>query len=395
MPAICLYFQIHQPYRLNAYDFTRIGEDADYFADDFNHAIMRQMATEVYLPANRILHELMKKYGEEFRVCFSISGLAWEQMRVAAPELIDSFRTLNDLGGVEWVGETYNHSLASLYARSEFERQVMAHKQLMEQELGAVCTTFRNTEMLYANDLVSDLVRMGFRSVLVPFPESLESTRKSPNRIYRSPVSNRLACITQNSRLSAELGRFFYEPSHRHYPLNAVKFVQWLDELDASGAEVVSIFLDYGAVSTRTGAREQLPNFLKNMVRVATAHGHLFRTPVQLLGGATPVGEKYDVPAPITWAYGDHSLDAFTGNDLQQEAINRLYELEDAVMGLGDGNILRAWSRLQSSDHFYYMTQRFEERGEVNLFSPYESALEAYNNFLNVLTDLELRAHRR
>jgi alpha-amylase len=174
-----------------------------------------------------------------------------------------------------------------------------------------------------------------------------------------------------------------------------VKFVQWLDELDASGAEVVSLFLDYGAVSPRAGEREQLPTFLKNMVRVATAHGHLFRTPAQLLGGSTPVGEKYDVPAPITWAYGDHSLDAFTGNDLQQEAINRLYELEDAVMRLGDGNILRAWSRLQSSDHFYYMTQRFEERGELNRFSPYESALEAYNNFLNVLTDLELRVHRR
>lgn len=394
MPAICLYFQIHQPYRLNIYDFTRIGEDADYFADDFNHSIMRQMAREVYLPANRILLELMGKYSDEFRVCFSISGLAWEQMQVAAPELIDSFREMNALGGVEWVGETYSHSLASLYARSEFERQVMAHKQLMEQELGVVCTTFRNTEMLYANDLVSDLVRMGFRSVLVPFPESLQTMGKNPNQIHRSPVSNRLACITQNSALSAELGRFFYEPAHRHYPLKAVKFVQWLDELDTAGAELVSIFLDYGAVATRAGHREQLPVFLKNLVRVASAHGHLFKTPTQLLGGAGS-GEKYDVPAPVTWAYGDHSLDLFTGNDLQQEAINRLYELEDAVMRLGDANMLRVWSRLQSSDHFYYMTQRFEERGEANRFSPYESALEAYNNFLNVLTDLELRVHRR
>jgi alpha-amylase len=394
MPAICLYFQIHQPYRLSVYDFTRIGEDAEYFADDFNRTIMRQMASEVYNPANRILLDMMKKYGEEFRVCFSISGLAWEQMRVAAPELIDSFREMNDLGGVEWVGETYNHSLASLYARSEFERQVMAHKQLMEQELGAVCTTFRNTEMLYANDLVSDLVRMGFRSVLVPFPESFTSSGKSPDHIYRSPVSNRLSCITQNNRLSAELGRFFYEPAHSHYPLKAVKFVQWLDELDANGAEVASVYLDYGVVSSRAGHREQLPSFLKNLVRVATAHGHLFRTPAQLLGGATPVGDKYDVPAPITWAYGDHSLDAFTGNDLQQEAINRLYELEDAVLAKGDASLLRAWSRLQSSDHFYYMTQRFEERGEVNRYSPYESALEAYNNFLNVLTDLELRVRR-
>jgi alpha-amylase len=270
----------------------------------------------------------------------------------------------------------------------------MVHKKLMEQELGVVCTTFRNTEMLYANDLVSDLVRMGFRSVLVPFPESLVSKGKKPNRIHRSPLSNRLVCITQNSMLSAELGRFFYEPTHRHYPLKAVKFVQWLDELEAGGAEVASIFLDYGAVSSQAGHREQLPVFLKNLVRVATAHGHLFKTPSQMLTG-TVTSEKYDVPAPITWSYGDHSLDAFTGNDLQQEAINRLYELEEVLLARGDESSLRAWSRLQSSDHFYYMTQRFEECGEVNRFSPYASALEAYNNFLNVLTDLELRVRRQ
>jgi len=394
MPAICLYLQIHQPYRLSDYDFTRIGEDVSYFADEFNHSVMQQMAREVYLPANRMLADLMRKFGDEFRVCFSISGMAWEQMSLAAPELIDSFREMNQLGGVEWVGETYCHSLSSLYARSEFERQLRLHKELMEREFGVVCTTFRNTEMLYSNDLVSDLVRMGYRSVLVPFRESLESIGKSPNRIYRSPVSNRMSCITQNSALSAEIGRFFYEPAHRHYPLKAVKFVQWLDELDAGGAEVASIFLDYGAVSARAGHREQLPQFLKNLVRVATAHGHFFKTPSKMLTGAVS-GEKYDVPAPITWSYGDHSLDAFTGNDLQREAINRLYELEDVLLARGDETALRAWSRLQSSDHFYYMTQRFEERGEVNRFSPYASALEAYNNFLNVLTDLELRVQRQ
>jgi len=393
MSAICLYFQIHQPFRLSSYDFTRIGEDANYFADEFNHGIMRQMAREAYLPANRLLAELMQKYGDEFRVCFSISGVAWEQMQAAAPELIESFGALTALGGVEWVGETYCHSLASLYSRPEFIRQVQLHRQLMERELGAAITTFRNTELLYANDLVGDLVRLGFRAALVPFPHSLELAGKTPNRLHRSPVSNRLTCLTQNTGLSAELGRFFYEPGHRHYPLRAVKFVHWLDELESGGAEVVSLFMDYGVVASRAGHREQLPAFLKNLVRVATAHGHLFRTPAQLVG-AVAIGEKYDVPAAITWSYGDHNLDALTGNDLQQEAINRLYELEEAVLAKGDASLLRAWSRLQSSDHFYYMTQRFEERGEVNRYSPYESALEAYNNFLNVLTDLELRVRR-
>jgi alpha-amylase len=390
MPAICLYFQVHQPYRVKHYDFTSIGSDHLYFDDVMNKAILDQMCDNCYLPANEMLLEAIEKNHGDFKLAFSISGSALEQLEAHRPDVMESFLELNATGCVEWIGETYYHSLASQYSRSEFARQVEMHAELIAELFGKRPVVFRNTELLFSNELVNEVVKMGFQGILVPSTEKLLKQR-SPNHVYKTPLSNKLLCIPKNSSLTAEWSRHFYhaEPDN---VLTALKFTGMLDELKEE-ADCVNLFMDYGALSKQADGSNGLLSMLERFPKLALAHGHPFYTPSELLTQVMPTG-KYDVPYPISWSYPDYNLGYLTSNDIQQEAINRLYELEQAVLAKGNADLLVDWGRLQASDHFFYMTHKFEEKSESNIYSPYKTAYEAYNYFLNVLTDLELRVRR-
>lgn len=390
MSVICFYFQIHQPYRVKHFDFTSIGTDHAYFDEGLNRAILDLMCDNCYLPANEMLLEAIDKNHGEFKVSFSISGTALEQLEAHRPDVLESFLELNATGCVEWVGETYYHSLASQYSRSEFERQVQMHAELVTELFGNRPTIFRNTELLFSNELVNEVVKLGFQGIMVPSTEKLLKQR-SPNHVYKTPLSNKLLCLPKNSSLTAELSRHFYhaDPSDL---MTAIKFTGLLDELKGE-ADCVNLFMDYGALSKQPDGSHALLQMLERFPKLALAHGHSFCTPSELVNTVPPSG-KYDVPYPITWSYPDYNLGYLTSNDIQQEAINRLYELELAVLAKGNADLLADWGRLQASDHFFYMTHKFEEKGESNMFSPYKTAYEAYNYFLNVLTDLELRVRR-
>lgn len=391
MPALCLYFQLHQPYRLRAYDFTSIGTDPLYFNDKLNSTVLDWMADKCYLPALESLMLMAKQSAGEFRVSFSASGTALEQLKKQRPDVIEAFVKLHETGCVEWVGETYYHSLASLYSWAEFERQVKMQLELLEDLFGTKPVIFRNTELLFSNDLVKEVVRLGFKGILVPSTEK-RLKQRSPNHVYKTPLSNKLLCLPKNSSLTAEISRHFYAKEHEHYLLPTRSFVNWLDELPTD-ADCVNLFMDFGVWSEQPDGGNQLHAFFKQLAKMAPAHGHEFKHPSELLA-QLPASGKYDVPSPITWSYPEYNLSYLTQNDIQQEAINRLYELEEDIVSLGNADLLDSWGRLQSSDHFFYMTHKFDEKGERNMFSPYATAYEAYNYYLNVLTDLELRVRR-
>ena len=391
MPALCLYFQLHQPYRVKSYDFTSIGMDHAYFDDKLNQGVLDWMADHCYLPALEALQSMAELSKGDFRVSFSASGTFLEQLEQYRPDVLASFQALHATGCVEWVGETYYHSLASLYSWAEFERQVKMQAAKIQSLFGVTPVIFRNTELLFSNDLVKEVVRLGFKGILVPSTEKLLKQR-SPNHVYKTPLSNKLLCLPKNSSLTAEISRHFYTKDHPHYLLPARTFVNWLDELPAD-ATCVNLFMDFGVWSEQPEGETQIRDFFKQLARMAPAHGHAFVWPSELIAHSPALG-KYDVPSAITWSYPEYNLSYLTQNDIQQEAINRLYELEDAVVAKGDPTLFADWARLQASDHFFYMTQKFEEKGEKNMFSPFTSAHEAYNYFLNVLTDLELRVRR-
>ena len=108
--TLCLYFQVHQPIRLRKYHFFDIGKNSDYYDDFANRTITRKVADRCYLPANRTMLELIRKYGKNFKVSFSISGMVIEQFREYA------------LRHKDWVDKGYvpNDSMTSGILANEY-----------------------------------------------------------------------------------------------------------------------------------------------------------------------------------------------------------------------------------------------------------------------------------
>jgi alpha-amylase len=136
MKTVCLFFQIHQPFRHRRYRFFDIGNDHYYYDDYTNESIMRKIAQKSYLPTNKLLLKLATRLKDKFKVSFSISGLALEQFELYAPEVIESFQNLAKAGCVEFLSETYSHSLASLKDKTIFEEQVKLHDQIIFRLFG-------------------------------------------------------------------------------------------------------------------------------------------------------------------------------------------------------------------------------------------------------------------
>ena len=127
MKAVCFYFQIHQPFRLKRYRFFDIGNDHYYYDDYANEEIITRVAQKSYIPAAETLLRMIQDSKGAFRCALSISGTALEQCEQYVPELIDLLKKLADTGKVEFLAETYAHSLSSLTDPDEFREQVKAH----------------------------------------------------------------------------------------------------------------------------------------------------------------------------------------------------------------------------------------------------------------------------
>lgn len=390
MPSICLYFQLHQPYRTRPYDFLQIGNDRDYFNEVANKHFINQVSENCYIPANKLMLELIKLHGKQFSIAFSITGTTLDQLEAYRPDVIASFKALTKTGQVEWIAETCCHSLASIYNREEFGKQVKIQEASIKRLFGYKPKTFRNTELLFSNDMVNELVKLGYTQLLVPSTEKLLGV-KSPNHVYKSPLHNKTVCLPKNSSLTAEITRWFAEPGHPGQPLTPAKFVQKIHELPEF-PDTINLFMDYETIGEHKRAGTGIFDFFRALpTAILALPGWDFVTPDAVFKKYSPVG-KYDVPYPVTWSYPSYDLGYINGSDIQQEAINRLYDLSERIYAKKDEALLRDWRRLQSTDHFFYMTPRFEEKGEPHHFSPFPSAYDAYNNYLNILIDLELRA---
>ena len=202
--SLCLYFQVHQPNRLRLYRFFDIGKDSHYYDDFANRTILKRVAQKCYLPMNELLLELIKKYEGKFKVAFSISGSALEQFDRYAPEVIESFRRLAATGSVEFLSETYYHSLASLASPTEFKHQVEKHKEAIKHYFGVTPTAFRNTELIYS-DAIGDMVYdLGFKTMLTEGAKHVLGW-KSPNYVYSGAMAPKLSLLLKNSSLSDDI----------------------------------------------------------------------------------------------------------------------------------------------------------------------------------------------
>lgn len=393
MKSICLYFQIHQPFRLRTYRFFDIGHKHDYFDDYANRFLMQQVAEKSYLPANALLLDMIRKYGKKFRVSFSISGTALEQFEMYAPEVLQSFKTLAKTGCVEFLAETYSHTLASLKNPQEFSRQVRKHEKRMEELFGQKPKTFRNTELVYSDEIGNLAFDLGYRTMITEGAKHVLGW-KSPNFLYCSAPNPKLKLLMRNFQLSDDVAYRFSEQRWSEWPLTADKFVGWINNMK-DNEEVVNIFLTYETFGEYQWAETGIFDFLKAFTKkVIEEAKHNFKTPSEVSESLQPVS-GLNVPYPISWADEERDLTAWLGNDLQKEAFEKVFLLEERVRVCSDKNILRDWELLQTSDHFNFMSTKWFSDGMVfKKFNPFSSPYDAFINYMNVLSDFEIRVEK-
>lgn len=393
MKTICLYFQLHQPFRFRRYRFFDIGNDSYYYDDYANETILRKVADDCYLPANKVLLEAIKKHQGKFKIAFSLSGIALEQFELYAPEVIDSFKKLAQTGCVEFLSETYSHSLSALKDNDLFEQQVRKHDELIQKHFEQSPKIFRNTELIYSDEIGAKVHDMGFKGMLTEGAKHILGW-KSPNFIYTNAIHPRLKILLRNYKLSDDISFRFSNSSWSEYPLTATKFANWIKATDAN-EDIINLFMDYETFGEHQKMDTGIFNFLSDLPNKLLAAGNIqFKTPSETIKLLQPISPVH-VPHPISWADEERDLSAWLGNELQQEAFDKLYALKDRVAQCPDPDIQKDWEYLQISDHFYYMCTKFFSDGEVHkYFNPYDSPYEAFINYMNVLADFTLRLNR-
>ena len=396
MKSVCFYFQVHQPYRVKRYRVFDVGNDPEYFNDrgesDLNNRkIIEKVARKSYIPATRLLLELLERH-PEMKISFSFSGTALEQLERYAPEALDLFKQVIDTGRAEVLGETYYHTLAFFYSPVEFEAQVTKHRELIRRLFGARPRVFRNTELSYRNDLGEWADRNGYAGIIAEGWDPILGWR-SPNYVYKPKGSANARLLLKNYRLSDDVAFRFSSKDWSEWPLTAEKFGNWIGSAEG---DTVNLFMDYETFGEHQWEDTGIFNFLEQLPQeLAKNPGLDFKTPSEVIAAYEP-RDEVDMPHIVTWADTDRDLTAWVGNPMQKAAIDNIYALEDKVMRSNDQKLLEDWRKLQTSDHFYYMCTKWFADGDVHAyFSPYESPYDAYIAYMNALSDLRFRLEKQ
>ena len=386
--SICLYFQVHQPNRLRQYRFFDIGKNSHYYDDFTNRTILRRIAQKCYLPMNELLLQQIEDQKGAFKVAFSITGTALEQFDRYCPEVLDSFKKLAATGCVEFLSETYYHSLSSLASESEFKHQVAKHKEAIEKYFGVTPTTFRNTELIYSDSIANMVGDLGFKTILTEGAKHVLGWQ-SPNYLYKATTKKNQKLLLRNSGLSDDIAFRFSNKGWENWPLTTDKFVSWLKSGDG---EIVNLFMDYETFGEHQAASTGIFDFMKYLPAAVLADGEFeFVTPARAARKHKPVAPLC-IPDAISWADEERDTSAWLGNELQNEAFNKLYSLSEKLAILNDAELWSDFGHLQESDHFYYMCTKYFSDGAVHkYFNPYDTPFEAFINYMNVLSDFMLR----
>ncbi len=393
MASVCFYFQVHQPARLRHY--TVFDNKADYFDDYKNAEICRKVANKCYLPANRLILDIIRRCDGRFKVAYSLTGILLEQLFSFSPEVMSTFDALAQTGCVEFLAETYYHSLSFLYSHDEFVEQINKHAETIEKLFGQKPRIFRNTELIYNNDLAALIESTGaFDAIITEGADHILGYR-SPNFIYRPKGSEKLKLLLKNYSLSDDIAFRFSNRHWTQWPLTAEKFARWVNDVNGNGF-VVNLFMDYETFGEHQWADTGIFEFMRHLPEEVLKYpDNGFKTPSEVIKAYEAV-DTVDVPHLISWADTERDLSAWLGNAMQSNAIHELYRMEKNIKSSGDQDLIADWRRLQSSDHFYYMCTKYFADGDVHkYFNPYDSPYDSYINFMNVLGNLQSRCAKK
>ncbi len=388
MTSVCFYFQVHQPFRIKPYSFEEIGFNHFYEFDEQNKKIMEKVSEKCYLRTNKLMLELIKKNEGKFRISYSISGVCMEQFELYKPEVIQSFKDLVDTGCVEILAETYYHSLSFFYSKPEFERQVKLHADKVFSLFGVKPKVFRNTELMYSNEVASYVSEMGYKGIICEGVDRLLHHR-TPNFVYQTPAHEQIALLLKNYSLSDDMAFRFSNREWKDFPLTAPKFARWVHDT-AGNAETINLFMDYETFGEHQWPETGIFDFLEYLPSEILKHPDFnFKTPSEVIE-TYPKRDVYDVPYPISWADSERDLSAWLENRMQQQSLHSVYSLEEAVLNTNNPALIHTWGKLQTSDHFYYMSTKFWSDGDVHkYFSPFDSPYDAAIFYMNVLADFK------
>ena len=378
---ISLTFHAHQPNRLIAYDFFKIGEHAFYEDDNLNAQVLSQVAERCYLPANRLMKQLIELSDGQFRFALALSGVILEQARHHRPDLISSFQELAETGCVEFLAMPYYASLASMYSPGEFAEQVDEHIELIHDLFGSRPTVLWNTGMLYSNAIAAQAYDMGMEGVMADGNRQMMNNLHT-NDLQCAPLIAKTKTIIRNRHLSNDLAINRVDPSWSEYPLSAYTVADWLHH---EQGQVVNLSMDYETLGERQADSTGVFEFWRTLVTAALFNGEEFITPGEAVRKFPSTG-TIDCPQPISCStFGTTSQ--WNANVMQQEALKKIYDLEAAVKASNDRDMIHVWRKLQSADHFHYMEKS-------NGFTPYPSPYDAYIYYMNALADLQVRVKK-
>ena len=385
--SICIYFQIHHPERLRKYQFFDIGKKHNYFDNYANRSELEDLAENCYLPANALLLDLIKKYEGKFKVAFSISGSAIDQLEMHTPEVIRSFQELAQTGQVEFLAETYSHSLASLSEDTdEFELQVKRHSTAIKELFGKKPVTFRNTSLIYSDKIGKRVADLGFKTMLTDGAKHVLGW-KSPNFVYKNALDENLNLLLKNSKLSDDIAIRFSDRNWSEYPLTSEKYVDWVSH-SLQDTEVLNLFMNYEVIGHYNRAESGIFDFLRYFIQqIAESPNYQFLLPKEVTKKHT-AKDILPVPYPISWTDEERDITSWLGNELQKEAFTELFKIQPLVKKKKNAELNEDYSRLQASEHFYFMrTKLFSGADYHKYILPYESPYEAFINYMNVLSD--------
>lgn len=393
MKAICFYFQIHQPFRLKRYRFFDIGNDHYYYDDFANDDIITRIAQRSYIPAAESLLRMIEESKGKFRCALSITGVALEQCEQYVPEFIDLLKKLADTGKVEFLAETYAHSLSSLTDPDEFAAQVALHDKKIYELFGQKPKVLRNTELIYCDDMAPQILAMGYKGCITDGAKHILGW-KSPNYVYSAATAPKLKLLLKNSKLSDDISFRFSNTEWDAYPLTADKYIDWIASTPQE-EQIINLFMNLETFGGLQARESGIFQFLEALPRFAAERGIDFWTPTEAVTKLKAVSEL-SVMHPISWADEARDTSAWLGNQLQNEAFNKLYSVSERVRLCDDRRLKQDWNYLQASDHFFYMSTKRRADGEVHShFSPYDTPFQAFTNYMNVLSDFIVRVEEQ
>lgn len=385
MASVCFYFQLHQPIRLKEYSFFKIGVDHAYEATDQNVAILNRVSDVSYLPANKLMLKLIDISDGKFRITYSISGILLEQLEKYRPDVIASFQKLYKTGAVEFLCETYYHSLASLFSPTEFNAQVEKQEAILNRLFGAKPKAFRNTELIYSDQIAAQAFNLGYKTILTEGKLN-HLTENNPNEFYKNQNSGQVVML-RDFTFSDDIAFRFADKTWNQFPLLAPKFASWIHA--KKEAKYILIGIDYETFGEHRSVETGIFQFMTYLPgEIFSQKGWEFKTVSEASAKTKPVFD-FKAPNPISWADDVKDTTAWTHDYMQQEALSKIFALEEKVLNSENSAILSTWRKLQTSDHFYYMSTRFWHDPTHLAFNPYRNPYDAYINYMNVLSDFE------